>query len=288
MKIVAQILALVSVLLLAGCSEVVPPAHRGKVLSGSGYSEQTYSSGRLWPVAPWNTVVFLDMSTNTISVPYEVFMADKLLLTGDVVIRARLRDDDQALTNKMFDDIKLDITRERTLSFNRVWAVYADSVVKNEIRNVFSKTTWDEISSNYDKFGAAIAESVRDRLKNTPIEVGVVNLGSIAPPAAIAKKYEETERRIMDLAKEEADHAVAAKKKANELDLAVADGKIAKEKATNTALSNQIVAESLSPELVRYRSLEVLQTVAPNANTFVVPYESLSSPAMQGSFYRKQ
>lgn len=286
-KLLATLLILATVA-ITGCSETVPPAHRGKVLSASGYSEKTYASGRLWPVAPWNTVVFLDMSTNIKTVPYELFMADKLQLKGDVAIRAGLRDDDPALVNKMFDDIKLDVSRgDTTLDFDRVWNVYAKDVVSNEIRNVLSKTNWDEISADYDKYGGLIRDRVNVRLKNTPIKVGDVNLGRITPPEAISKKYEEIEQKIMDLAKEDATFEVENKKKANAKELAVAQGKVDQQFADNTANVNKTIAASITPQLLQMRNIEMLQGIGPDANMVIVPYEALKTTGIQGKMYQQ-
>lgn len=286
-KLFASILILATVA-ISGCSETVPPAHRGKVLSADGYSEATYAPGRLWPVAPWNTVVFLDMSTNIKNVPYEVFMSDKLQLKGDVAIRAGLRDDDQNLVNKMFDDIKLDVQRgDTTLDFDRVWSVYAKDVVSNEIRNVLSKTNWDAISADYDKYGGLIRDRINTRLANTPVKVGDVNLGRITPPEAISKKYEEIEKKIMDLAKEDAEFEVENKKKSNAKELAIAQGKVDQQIADNAAAVNKTIANSITPQLLQMRNIEMLQTISPDANMVIVPYDALKTTGIQGKMYQQ-
>lgn len=284
---ILSIVAAIFAMTLAGCSETVPPAHLGKVLSASGYSTATYASGRLWPVAPWNTVVFLDVSTNIKTVEYDVYMADKLRLTGNIAIRAGLRNDDPALTNSMFDVIKLDVKNyDTTLDFNRVWEIYAKNVASNEIRNVLSKATWDEISADYDKYGRLIQQRIVERLANTPVEIGDVNLGSITPPQAIATKYEEIETKIMDMAKEEAEFEVNELKKNNEMTLAIKQGAIDEQIAKNKAAANRLIADSISENLIRLRNVELLQAIGPTANTVVVPYESLGSPGLQNKMFR--
>lgn len=286
-KIFASLLILAT-LAITGCGQTVPPAHRAKILAPSGYSDETYNAGRLWPVAPWNTVVLLDMSTNVKTVPYEVFMSDKLKLIGDVAIRAGLRADDQTLVNKMFDDIKLDTENgDTTLDFDRVWRVYAVDVVSNEIRNVLSKTTWDEISADYDKYGKLIGDRINDRLKNTPIAVGAVNLGKITPPEAISKKYEEIEQKIMDLAKEDADYEVNQLKLKNIKALAIKQGAIDLQNANNAAAANRVLSASITPELLASRNIEMLESVGPDANMVIVPYDALKSTGVQGKMFQQ-
>lgn len=285
-KLICGLLA-AATLALTGCGyEIIPPAHRGKILSGSGYSDEVYSPGRE-VVAAWKDMILLDMSTNIKVVPYELFMADKLQLKGDVAIRASIRDDNVDLINKMFDDIKLDVGNgDKTLDFDRVWAVYAQTVVSNEIRNVLSKTNWDEISADYDKYGALIRDRINERLNNTPIKVGDVNLGKITPPEAISKKFEEIERKIMELAQEDANFAIDDKKNANALSLAISQGLVDQKNADNAAAVNNTLSASVTPELLQLRNIEMLQNMSPNANMVVLPYESLGSPGLQGKVYR--
>ena len=63
-------------------------------------------------------------------------------------------------------------------------------------------------------------------------------------------------------------------------------GAIDKQIAKNKAAANRLIADSISDNLIRLRNVELLQSIGPDANVVVVPYESLGSPGLQNKMFR--
>lgn len=255
---------------LAGCSEMVEPGTKAKVLTGSGYNEETLEPGRAYGIMPWHRMIVLETGVNINSVNYEAFLADKLKLSGTIAVRSSIRTTDNAITLAMFNAIKL-ADRENTITHQRVWNMYARDVILNEVRTVMSTLTWEEISSNYEMVGQNISDRVSMRLENTPIAVGAVNLGTITPPDAITKKYEEIEKQVMQSAKEEADHAVAILKEDNANKLATAQRTRMEYEANTIAKYNATVNASLSPMLLQQQYIKAMSALGKDSTVYVVP-----------------
>jgi outer membrane lipopolysaccharide assembly protein LptE/RlpB len=77
---------------MTGCGwwDRIPPAHKGKVLTGSGYQSEVLDPGRKF-VWSWQKMMLLDVSTQTFKEDLTVILHDRLELDFSVLFRASLR-----------------------------------------------------------------------------------------------------------------------------------------------------------------------------------------------------
>lgn len=272
-------------LALTGCySRVeVPPAAKGKILSGSGYSVDVKETGKHW-LSWWEDIVFLDTSTKTISEGMAVKMADDLTLSFEVRARVRIAGDDKII-NTMFNDITPDDNGWVTLPM--VYNVYGRDVIQNTARSVLSKYKTREIANNYDKVNSDLQQRLGQVLDNSPLELSNVTIGNITYPKVITEAIEAQQERELAIETERNQQVIEMTKKKYELERENANYEIRMTRARAIRDENELTAQGINDKLIRYRELEVLEQMARNQNAVFVPYEALSSPGMQNRIYGK-
>jgi len=278
---------LICVLLIAlatvGCSRVtVPPAAKGKILSGAGYSVDVKETGKYW-LSWWENMVILDTSTQAMQERVTVKMSDDLDLTFDVRFRTRISGNDKVI-NAMFNDIKHE---NYQVTLPMVYKVYGRDVVQNAARSVMSKYKTKEVSANYDAINADMHKLLVEKMANSPLDVSNVTIGNITWPKVITDAIEAQQERELAIETEANQQAVRVVEKNNQLDMAEADYKIRIKKAEAIRDENQITAQGMNPMLLEYRRLEVLEKMADNKNAIFVPYEGMASPGLQNRMYSK-
>lgn len=276
MKMISKFVGLFVVLgglFLSGCSPVtVPPAHKGKFLTPSGYQPEVLNSGKYWE-GMREDLVLIETGTNTYKETVEVKLKDKLTLTIDVRFRGRIAGDDDTLT-AMFNDI--DTQNKSVIRFSDVYGVYGKQSVREITRSVVSQYTVDEVHLNYSRLGEEISRALEAPLSATPIDLSKFTIGNIDYPRVVNEAIEAAEERRLAIAKEEAQAEIEMTKKRNEQRLAEANYEVEMTKARAVRDANKILAEGVTPELLELKRLEYMQTLADKANgnsTIYVPTE---------------
>lgn len=282
-KLKLAALIAVSGLVIAGCTrETVPPASKGKILSGSGYSVDVKEPGKFW-MPWWHSLVILDTSTQTMAEKVTVKMKDDLDLTFHVNFRTRINGSEDVI-NAMFNDIR---HMDYNVTLPMVYKVYGRDVVQNSARSVVSKYLTKDVSRNYDKLNEDLFAHLSDALKDSPLDISNVNIGNIQWPTVITEAIETQQERELAIETERNSQAVRMIVKDNELEMAKADYAIRMKNAEAIRDENRITAEGMNPMLLEYRRLEVLEKMAENQNAVFVPYEGLTSPGLQNRMYSK-
>lgn len=267
------VLTIVGGLILSGCSPVtVPPAHKGKFLTPSGYQPEVLNSGKYWEGVR-EDLVLIETGTSTYKETVEVKLKDKLTLTVDVRFRGRISGDNKTL-NSMFNDI--DTRNKDIIAFSDVYGVYGRQSVREVTREVISQYTVDEVHLNYSRLGEEISKALQAPLSNTPIDLSRFTIGNIDYPRVVNEAIEAAEERRLAIAKEEAQAEIEMTKKRNEQRLAEANYEVELTKARSVRDANKILAEGVTPELLELKRLEYMQTLADKANgnsTIYVPTE---------------
>jgi regulator of protease activity HflC (stomatin/prohibitin superfamily) len=280
----AVIAAFVGVFLV-GCDMVmVPPAHKGKVLTTKGYSPEILEPGKytLWGR---DELVVLQTGTNTYRESVKVIMSDKLTLTADVRFRGRISGVGTKAINAMFNDITHG--GDYKVEFNEVYRIYGRMVVRNVTREILSKYTADDVHKNYARLSKEIGASVLDALKGTAVELSDVRLGDIAYPKVITEAVEAAAERNLSIKKQEAQAQIDLTKKKNERLLAEADYQIKVTKAKAERDSNKILGQGITPQLIELRRIEVLEKMADNKSAVFMPVEAMSSIGAQTRMFSK-
>lgn len=264
-------------LALVGCGrEVVPPAAKGKILSGDGYSADVKETGKYW-LYWWEDMVLLDTSTKTLGEPVTVKMADDLDLSFEVRFRTRIHGDAKII-NAMFNDI----THENYwVTLPTVYGVYGRDVVSNVARTVMGKYATKDVSANYANINEELQKSLRKAMEGSPLEVSNVTVANIQWPKVIVDAIEARSERELAIETEANSQAVKMVEKSNELELVKADYEIRIKRAEAIREENRITAEGMNPMLLEYKRLETLETLGKAGNSVMIPVEGLVNPAMQ-------
>ena len=267
---------------LVGCSyETVPPAAKGKILSGNGYSVDVKETGK-YLLPWWHNMVILDASTQRFSEKIVVKMKDNLDLPFSLDFRTRIHGSDDVI-NAMFQDIT---HQNYKVSLESVYSVYGKNVVTNAARSVMGKYRVNEVAANFDKISNDIQSEIKKRMVGSPLEVSDVTLAHISYPKVITEAVEKQQERELAIKTEENQQAIEKIKKKNQMELAEADYEIRMIKAKTIRDENKMTSEGLNPILLQYRALEVQEKMAESENKVFVPYESLNQVGVSNTIYK--
>lgn len=280
---IMSVLLVALMVVVTGCSrETVPPAAKGKILSGAGYSADLKEPGKYW-VAWWNNLVVLDTSTQAMTEPVTVKMKDNLDLKFDVRFRTRIEGNEKVI-NSMFNDIR---HKDYQVTLPMVYNIYGRDVVRSVSRSVVGKYDTADVPQNFDIITQQLYDTLSERLKDSPLELSNITLANIEYPKVITEAIEAQHERRLAIETEQNQQAIEMVKKENELRLAEAEYEIRVTRAKAVRDENKITAEGLNPVLIQYRQLEVMEQMARNKNAVFVPYESLSNVGLQNRMYNK-
>lgn len=287
MKFFKSIALLVMVSIFAvGCTPAtVPPAHKGKILSASGYQPDILEPGKLW-LTPREDLVLIETRTNTYKESVKVILQDKQTLAVEVRFRGRIKGNAKIL-NAMFNDITTG--DDQVVQFTEVYGVYGRMAVRNKTREVIGQYNVDEVHKNYARLSSEISKSLVSELQNTPVEISDVAMGDIKYPDVVTKAIEATEERRLAITKEEAQAEIEATKKKNEQRLAELDYQTRMTKAKTIRDENKTIGEGITPQLLELKRLEVQQAMVEASGektTIFMPYESLNNSGAQNRIYR--
>lgn len=287
MKSIIKLLAaaILGITVLSGCDMVtVPPAHKGKVLTTSGYSPETLPPGKytLWGR---DSLVVLQTGTDTYKERVKVIMADKLTLVAEVRFRGRIDGSSDKAINAMFNDITHG--GDYKVEFNEVYRIYGQMVVRNVTRQILSQYTAEDVHKNYARISKEIASAILSALKGTAIELSDVLLGDIAYPNVITEAVEAAAERNLSIKKQEAQALIDLTRKKNEKLLAEADYQIKITEAKAVRDSNKIIGQGVTSQLIELRRLEVMEAMADNKSAVFMPVEGMTSIGAQTRMFSK-
>lgn len=279
-RICGLFVAIFVVMSLTGCGEVVSPGYKAKMLDSNGFTGEILESGRhqVWMN---EELVVLETSTQTMSIPLTVKMADELELKFNINFRTRVNGKDTVL-NAVFNDIKpiQEEGKHKTISLNQVFAVYGRDVVSNVSRSVVSKYKVSDVSKNYDQINKQLQVQLLEAMKNNPLEVSNVTLADVSWPEIITKAIESQQERELAIKTEQNQQDIEMVKRTNALRLAQADREIELTKARTLRDQNAITNEGLSDKLIAYKALEVQALMAENKSAVFVPYEAFGNSGL--------
>lgn len=280
MKLIRNLgILIVASLFLSGCTwDRIPPAHKGKLLTGSGYQEEVLDPGRQFRWT-WQTLVLLDTSTNTFTEPMTVILADRLELSFDVKFRARIQAED-AVINSMFNTITVD-RKSPVVPLNRVYRTFGQMIVQNQSRAVLNKYTSHEVFVNYARISQELADAIGPALAHTPLMLEDVVIGNIKFPDVVTRAVEVAKERELDIERERAQNEIEMLRRQNEQRLAEAEYETRLTRARTIRDENRMIAEGISPDLLQWRSLEIQEKFAEassrGGNQTFIPIEALGN-----------
>lgn len=276
---VIGIVGAVAMPLLFGQKVEVPSASVGKVMGKNGYREGTIptSKFRLDPcLAYCDKLVTLDVSDVAITEKMKLFMPqDKLNMHFDVRLTL-------AVNPKKYEEIFRLIPPEQTengdkIPLSRVYQTYAQQIVRAEAREFLSEYTIAEIASSRESINTELSVRLSESIQNqTPFMVRYAGLADVQYPEIIVTAQENAAERREQIQQEEAQLEISKVTLERQLQEQRMQRAIDVERAEAEAQVNKILADSITPEYIKYRELTALENLSRNTSTKWVPTEMLS------------
>lgn len=280
---------------IAGCGEMVsvPPAHRGKILTASGFQAgyKDPSSFRL----PWKglgaapQLVIAEISDQSFKEEMSVFVpADKLNLSFDIRGTGSISRDDGKI-GAIFEAVSPKALPKQenvlVISFEDVFETYAAQVIRTRSRDIITRHSIEHVLKNLDAVGQEICDAVRKDLADTPINIVMLGLAKVQPPAVIITAQEAAKKREIEIEEAEADKLVKLKQAEAALEVAKKQQEVDLTEAETQVLVDKKLAEGVSPAFVTQRSLKIMEEIARSQNSkFMLPYEAVTNPAVHFGF----
>lgn len=279
MKYIAIIGSLIGMaLLMSGCAgEVaeVPPAKVGKVLTKNGFQPETIPPSKFrLPMCLFycDKLITADASDQGIKEAFTLYMPkDQLTMKFDVRAIVRIKNDESSINN-IFNRIP---AQNQNIPIDAVYQTYVKPIIRNTVRAVMADYTINEVASSRAAVDMKIAKSVKESLKNSPMQVARIGLADIQFPDLITKQKEITAQRKIEIEQEEAKKQIRLVKLETELKVAQAERNIRRVKAEAAKEENAIFAQSVNEKYLAYKKLEVLEALAKNPNAVFVPFGAL-------------
>lgn len=269
---------------LTGCgNETVPPAHKGKILSASGFSPDTLQPGRHW-VGINEKMILIQTGTEMYKEEMTVLLADKMEITFDVRARVHIGGKEDII-NAMFNDMVL---TGNTLYTGAVYKKYGEMVVRGVSRKVVNKYGVDDVHSNFQNIEDEIKSELSKAFKKTPLVLANATLGKVKYPEVVTKAVEKQKERQLAIETAQNQVKVTLEEKKGQEQVAQAEYRIEMLKAKRIRDYNKMIASGITPDLLKLRALEVQEKLADkDGNTVFMPFEALHNPGAQMRMYQK-
>ena len=271
---------------LAACSSKVevPAAHVAKIMTKDGYKADTIgtSTFRLdWCWAYCDKLVLLDASDQAVSEKMELFMPeDKLNMTFDLRLTMIINPNKY---EELFARIPpVDQNGVDVISWDKAYVTYAQQIVRAEAREFLSDFTIAEIASSRETINAQLSQRLTKSInEKTPFQVRYVGLADIQYPKIIVEAQENAAERREKVQQEEAQLQISKVQLERQLQEQQLQRKVDVEKAMAEAEVARIQSQSLTPQYMKYRELQILEKLAESDNKVFVPSAMLDSVAGQ-------
>lgn len=207
---------------------------------------------------------------------------EQVQLTAEIRFTLGISNDNAKLLS-IFDRI----TPQRLTSGNfgtnidHIYAVYGEPIIRNVVRSTLSKYTIAEVIANQGDISEVLRADITRALAGTALEVKNLGLGRISPPPAILEAQNQALQRRVDIEKAEASAQVAIREAQAELEVQRARREADLLQAQTLREADEILADGVTPELIRYRELQVLEKMAENGSAVFFPVDMLGSLGLE-------
>lgn len=296
-KVIVAVMLLIGSLTLSACGErvEVPPASKGMILGLNGYEGNIIppSRFRLDPcMLQCDKLVVIEAGDLGMAESMEVLMPKDNLMFG-VQVRFTLslsEDNDRVL--EVFDRVLPtkagDADSGFVISLNRIYDTYGAAVIRNVVRSTLSQYTIGEIAANQSAVSERLRSDVAASLEKTPLRIKQFGLADLNYPKVVRDAMEATQERRIAIERAEADAQVKIREAQALLEVRTAEREADLLAARTMAESNRILAEGVTPGVIRYLELEVLKEVAKNKNAVFFPVEMTGSIGLHNRLFNQQ
>ena len=286
MKLTTIAIIAASTLGLAACGTKVevPAAHVAKIMTKDGYKADTIGTSKFrldWCWAYCDKLVLLDASDQAVSEKMELFMPeDKLNMTFDLRLT-------MIVNPNKYEELFARIPPAEqngvdVISWQKAYVTYAQQIVRAEAREFLSAFTIAEIASSRETINTQLSQRLTKSInEKTPFQVRYVGLADIQYPKIIVEAQENAAERREQINQEYANLELSKVRLERELQEQAMNQKITLERARADAEVARIQSQSLTPQYMKYRELQILEKLAESDNKVFVPSAMLDSVAGQ-------
>jgi regulator of protease activity HflC (stomatin/prohibitin superfamily) len=269
--------------MLSGCGKVVPPGTTVIILSPSG-SSKIVNSG-VYKGWGRDKVYFVDTKLKSYAKNLKILCADDINM--DVSVKWVGSFDVRADT---IDVIKAKVPASRTtrgdvsgleLSLDQFYKLAMEDIVSSITRTAVSVYKTDNIREQREEIRNTIKKAVVARLNELkyPVETADVLITNLDYP----KEITDMRNRIKNAELKDLENAAIAKaevaKARRDAELAAEKGKARLVEAEADAAANRVRAESLTPEIIMVKQIEMYEKLAsgPNNTAVLIPFSALGA-----------
>jgi len=269
--------------MLTGCGKVVPPGTTVIILSPSGDSK-IVSSG-VYKGWGRDKVYFVDTKLKSYPKDLKILCADDINM--DVSVKWVGSFDVRSDT---IDVIKAKVPASQTrrgdvsgleLSLDQFYKIAMEDIVSSITRTTISAYKTDNIREQREEIRNTVKQGVIARLKELkyPVDTADVLITNLDYP----KEITEMRKKIKNAELKDLENAAIAKaevaKARRDAELAAEKGKARLVEAEADAAANRVRAESLTPEIIMIKQIEMYEKLAngPNNTAVLIPFSALGS-----------
>lgn len=281
-----KVFAVLALLALAGCNDIVPTGHVGMVKKTSGFvgsvlapgHHQCYGRDRLYLV---------EVSDKNYKVPLTVLCRDKVNFKFDVQVLAAVNRLEVDKIKDAFKNVTPD--SNRTLSADQLFRMYCEPLVEQEAKKIVSNYETMEIADKRAEVLNLVRAAVTKSLSGSIIKVKRVTVNNLDFPDAIEKAQEDKLKRQVEIEGIKAEAEKCLVEERNKLEIAQIEYKRRLVEAAMIADFNKIVGSSLTPSFLAWWQLKVFGEAAKGPNNWgFIPYTDHSSPANTASLQKAE
>jgi len=292
MKKIIALITVAATVALAGCSQPVPPAHKGKKLDPTGYAPDIYPPGRVNGFGPFSRsqLILIETGSRTMKETVTVKLKDRAELTFDLRFRTRI-DGSDTVINSMFNDI---VPVNNLVTLNMVYDTYGRMIVRNKAREVINDYSLEEINLNYDRISSEMAIEIEKSFKSIPLEMSDVALGNIRWPEEVTEAINAALKSKADIARIEADKAKEIASAQSRKAIADANYAADQSEARSVRDYNKTVGAGISEQFLRYKALmlqeKMIAQMGKDSGSKVVymPYDAMGTMGAQMQMFGSQ
>ena len=158
--------------------------------------------------------------------------------------------------NGFFYQIKVD---DGLIETKEVYEIYGRMIVLNTAREIISQYNVDEVNQNYARITTELYNAIKPKLKGLPIDISDVTLGNIEYPKIVTQAIEQAKEKQMAIEKMEAEVQIKVTEAKGREELAKTEYNVKMLEAKRLRDYNKMIAEGITPDLLRLRELELRQ-----------------------------
>lgn len=259
----------------------VPPSYHGVILSKNGYlpdiiPPKKFRLARCWTHC--DKLILISTGDKNKSKKYRVFMPkDDLYMDIEIGVVASIsKKSVKPILNKV--QPKKSSSLGDVIDFDSVFERYGQPIIDSSILANLADYSIDTVLANRGKLQKELLKKVQVDTKDTPIQVKVLTINNVDPPASIVKQKKAAAEKKIKVIEEKAKKEIELVKIQTQLEKAKANRRVKIERAQSVADENKILGDSVDSKYITYKKLEIMQTIAERSNNSVmIPFEMLSS-----------